>query len=199
MRRNRGYTLVALLVGLTVMAILVAAVLPLASAESQRDKEAELIFRGFQYAEGIRTFRRRYGRYPNTLKEMYEMRPRTLRKLWKDPMTKSDKWGLITAAGAPVTTTLTAPPGGGLAPAQTPTPAPTPTVSPFSSSAGGFGSSPDQPPGPIMGVYSTLKKKGYRLFNGRENYNEWQFTENTLLNQSPSVPAQPGPGGPLPR
>jgi len=198
-KRSRGYTLVALLVGLTVMVILIAAVLPLASAESQRDKEAELIFRGLQYAEGIRTFHRRYGRYPNTLKEMFEMRPRTLRKLWKDPMTRSDKWGLITAAGAPLTTTLSVPPGGGLAPgggsAPTPTPAPTPTVSPFSSTAGGFGNPGDQPPGPIMGVYSTSKKKGYRTFNGRENYNEWQFSEQTLLNQSPSAPAlPPGPG-----
>ncbi|MFI5198156.1 MAG: type II secretion system protein [Thermoanaerobaculia bacterium] len=190
MKGNRGYTLVALIVGLTVMAILIAGVLPMASAESQRDKEAELIFRGFQYAEGIRNFHRRYARYPNTLKEMFEMRPRTLRKLWKDPMTNSDKWGLITAAGAPVTTTGgVVPPGGGLAP----TPSPIPTVSPFSSSAGG--SPGDQPPGPIMGVYSTLKKKGYRLFNGRENYNEWRFTEQTLMNQSPSVPSlPPGPG-----
>ena len=198
MRGTRGYTLVALIVGLTVMLILIAAVLPMASAESQRDKEAELIFRGCQYAEGIRVFRRRYGRYPNTLKEMFEMRPRTLRKLWRDPMTNSDKWGLITAAGAPVSTTLAAPPGGGVAPGGglSPTPAPSPTVSPFSTpSAGGFGNPGDQPPGPIMGVYSTSKKKGYRMFSGRENYNEWQFTENTLLNQVSSVPAAPpGPG-----
>lgn len=196
MKGARGYTLVALIVGLTVMAILIAAVLPMASAESQRDKEAELIFRGFQYAEGIRNFRRRYGRYPNALKEMFEMRPRTLRKLWKDPMTNSDKWGLITAAGAPVTTTGGGiPPGGGRAP--TPTPAPTPTVSPFSTSStmGGTGNPGDAPPGPIMGVYSTSKKKGYRLFSGRENYNEWRFTEQTLLNQAPSGPAlPPGPG-----
>ena len=203
MKGNRGYTLVALMVGLTVMAILIAAVLPMASAESQRDKEAELIFRGFQYAEGIRNFRRRYGRYPNTLKEMFEMRPRTLRKLWKDPMTNSDKWGLITAAGAPVTTTVGGvPPGGGMAPGMAPssglapTPAPSPTVSPFSTpSAGGFGNPGDQPPGPIMGVYSTSKKKGYRMFSGRENYNEWQFTEQTLLSAAPSAPpSPPGPG-----
>ena len=79
MKSSRGYTLVALMIGLTIMAILVAAVLPLASTEAQRDKEDELVFRGFQYAEGVRGFRRRYGRYPNTLKEMYEVRPRTLR------------------------------------------------------------------------------------------------------------------------
>ncbi|MGZ5427530.1 MAG: type II secretion system protein [Thermoanaerobaculia bacterium] len=183
----RGYTLVALIVGLTVMAILIAAVLPMASAESQRDKEAELIFRGFQYAEGIRNFRRRYGRYPNTLKEMFEMRPRTQRKLWKDPMTNSDKWGLITlTTGAPLPGTATRrPPGGG----AVPTPAPTPVSTP------GFGASPQTAAGPITGVYSTSKKKGYRLFSGRENYNEWRFTEQTLFSQAPSGPAlPPGPG-----
>jgi type II secretory pathway pseudopilin PulG len=190
-KKSRGYTLVALMVGLTVMAILIAAVLPMASAEAQRDKEAELIFRGIQYAEGIRLFKRRYGRYPNTLKEMFDLRPRTLRKLWKDPMTNSDKWGLITAAGAPLPTTAGgAPPGGG----KVPTPAPTPTISPFSTpSAGAPG---DQPPGPIMGVYSTSKKKGYRQFSGRENYNEWRFTEQTLLNQGSGPTVQPGPGLP---
>jgi type II secretory pathway pseudopilin PulG len=187
-RKSCGYTLVALIVGMTVMAILIAAVLPMASAESQRDREAELIFRGFQYAEGIRTFRKRYGRYPNTLKEMFDVRPRTLRKLWKDPMTKSDKWGLITLAGAPLPVpggASTASLGGRMAP----TPAPTPTP-------GGLGNPGDAPPGPIMGVYSTSKKKGYRLFSGRENYNEWRFTEQTLLTQAPGrapVP-QPGPG-----
>jgi type II secretory pathway pseudopilin PulG len=186
---NRGYTLVALIVGLTVMAILIAAVLPLASAESQRDKEAELIFRGLQYAEGIRNFQRRYGRHPNTLKEMFETRPRTLRKLWKDPMTNSLNWGLITAAGAPLPGARPGgmPGGGPFAPKPVPTPRP--------GTPGTPGNPGDQPPGPIMGVYSTSKKKGYRLFSGRENYNEWRFTEQTLLSQAPSAPPlPPGPG-----
>ncbi len=189
MRRSRGYTLVALIVGMTVMAILIAAVLPTASTEAQRDKEAELIFRGIQYAEGIRTFRKRYGRYPNTLKEMYEVRPRTLRKLWKDPMTNSLNWGLITAvAGAPLPGARPGGmPGGPLAPTPVPTPQPGMPGSP--------GNPGDAPPGPITGVYSTSKKKGYRLFSGRENYNEWRFTEQTILNQGPSAPPPaPGPG-----
>ncbi len=195
MKGNRGYTLVALIVGMAVMSILIAAVLPLASAEAQRDREAELIFRGLQYAEGIRNFKRRYGRSPNTLKEMYEMRPRTLRKLWKDPMTNSDKWGLITSAGAPLDSASRRlfPPGAG----QAPTPTPTPTPGPFAPTPAAGG--PDQPPGPIMGVYSTSTKKGYRLFTGRENYNDWRFTEQTLLNQTNSAPrALPGPGFPTP-
>jgi len=202
-RRSRGYTYVALIVGLTVMAILMAAVLPMASAESQRGKEAELIFRGLQYAEGIRTFRKRYGRYPTTLKEMYEVRPRTLRKLWKDPMTNSNDWGLITQlAGAPLI---------GLTPTGTsstspfaPTPAPTQAPAPPGAfnpggAPGALGGPGGAPPGPISGVYSRSTKKGYRLFSGRENYNEWRFTEQTLLNQGPGgppgPPRVPGPGG----
>jgi type II secretory pathway pseudopilin PulG len=189
-RPSRGYTLVALIVGMTVMAILIAAVLPLASTEAQRDKESELVFRGLQYAEGIRTFRKRYGRYPNTLKEMFEVRPRTLRKLWKDPMTNSMNWGLITlTGGAPLPG---ATPGG--MPSTSPF-APTPVPTPRPGDPGTLGNPGSAPPGPIMGVYSTSKKKGYRLFTGRENYNEWRFTEQTLLNQAPSgPPPAPGPG-----
>jgi len=187
-RPSRGYTLVALIVGMTVMSILIAAVLPMASTEAQRDKEAELIFRGIQYAEGIRTFRKRYGRYPNTLKEMFEVRPRTLRKLWKDPMTNSLNWGLITlTGGAPLPG---ATPGG--MPSSGPF-APTPVPTPRPGTEGTLGNPGNAPPGPITGVYSTSKKKGYRLFTGRENYNEWRFTEQTILNQS-GPPALPGPG-----
>jgi type II secretory pathway pseudopilin PulG len=202
-RSGRGYTLVAVLVGMTVMAILIAAVLPLASAEAQRDKEAELIFRGLQYAEGIRNFRKHYGRYPTTLKEMYQAHPRTLRKLWKDPMTNSDKWGLITQlAGAPVTG-VTPPGTAGSATQTAPTPVPTaaPTAAPGFSDPFRPGAAPnagDAPVGPITGVYSRSTKKGYRIFGGREHYNEWRFTEQTLLGQGSAgtamPPSPPGPG-----
>ena len=188
MRPSRGYTLVALMIGMTILAILIAAVLPLASTEAQRDKEDELIFRGLQYAEGIRTFRRRYGRYPNTLKEMFEVRPRTLRKLWKDPITNSDKWGLITlTTGAPLPGMGTPPPPGG---ARVPTPAAAPTPEPTP----GYGAPPATGTGPVTGVYSLSKKKAFRLFDGRDVYDEWRFTEQTLLNQGPPVPTGGGPG-----
>ncbi len=58
-----------------VMAILMAAAVQLASFEMQREREAELIFRGQQYVEGIRLYRQKYGR--------------------KDPITDSEEWGIV--------------------------------------------------------------------------------------------------------
>jgi len=196
--------MVFLLVAMTVTAVLIAAALPLVSTEVQRDKEEELIFRGLQYAEGIRNFRRRYGRYPNSLKEMYQTRPRTLRKLWKDPMTESDDWGLITVTtGAPVPGS--SPPGGTSSPfgqpspQQTPTPAPTPSPTPYFKSS--FGSPDVAPVGPITGVYSKSKKKSFKVYQGRDVYEDWRFTEASLLMSTIPIGGVPGPGvpsGPVP-
>ena len=186
-RAPRGYTLVALMIGLTVMMILIAAVLPSVSAEAQRMKEEELIFRGTQYAEGIRVFRRKYGRYPNALKEMIETRPRTLRKLWKDPMTPEGDWVVIGLV-APV---AGVPPPGGAGGAQ-PTPTPVPTPGPFGKSSWGQPGSEGQI-GPVTGVASRSTKKGFRTFLGRESYNEWRFTEQTVFgNVAAAQPAGPG-------
>jgi type II secretory pathway pseudopilin PulG len=197
--RQRGYTLVFLLVAMTVMSVLIAAVLPLLSTEVQRDKEEELIFRGLQYAEGIRNFRRRFGRYPNSLKEMYDVRPRTLRKLWKDPITDSDDWGLITlTAGAPASgppVPGSSPPGGsGLKPWTTPTPAPTPSPTP--SFGGSFGAPALAPAGPVTGVYSKSKKKSFKVYQGHDTYFDWRFTEASLVGAGLPLGAAPGPGVP---
>ncbi len=80
---------------MAILTIMTAAVAPAISVIMQRDRENELIFRGKQYARGIVLFQRRYGRLPTSLKEMAENRPRTIRKLWKDPMCGCDDWYLI--------------------------------------------------------------------------------------------------------
>ncbi|HSU82366.1 MAG TPA: hypothetical protein VLR69_08085, partial [Thermoanaerobaculia bacterium] len=99
-----GYNMVMLIVALTVLNIMIAAMLPLMSTEIQREKEEELVFRGFQYAEAIRIFKLRFQRFPNKLEELIEIKPRCIRQLWKDPMTEDGKWGLIfQGQGAPLT------------------------------------------------------------------------------------------------
>ena len=96
-----GFTLVGMIIIFTVMAVLLSAAMPIWSKVIQREKEEELIFRGMQYAEAIRVFQLRNGRYPLRLEELLTVRPRSIRQLWTDPMTDDGEWGLIYAQTAP--------------------------------------------------------------------------------------------------
>lgn len=80
---------------ITVLNILVAKALPLWSAVIQREKEAELISRGMQYAEALRVFQQRHGRLPIKLEELVEVKPRSIRQLWKNPLDENGAWELI--------------------------------------------------------------------------------------------------------
>lgn len=94
-QRQSGYNLVVLVVMITVLNILIAKALPLWSAVIQREKEAELISRGMQYAEAIRVYQMRHGRPPRKLEELIEVEPRSIRQLWKNPMHEDGAWELI--------------------------------------------------------------------------------------------------------
>ncbi|MDX1382561.1 MAG: type II secretion system protein, partial [Thermoanaerobaculia bacterium] len=96
--REEGYTLVALIVAFTIMSVVVAAALPLWSYRIRRDRDEEAIFRGLQYAEAIRVFQSRFGRYPVRLEELVEVEPRSIRQLWKDPLSDDGEFGLIVEA-----------------------------------------------------------------------------------------------------
>ena len=55
----------ALLVGLFVMGVLATVAMPVWTQAARREKEAELVFRGEQYARAVGLFQRRMG--PGTL------------------------------------------------------------------------------------------------------------------------------------
>ncbi|MEE2776169.1 MAG: type II secretion system protein [Acidobacteriota bacterium] len=99
-RTEDGYNLVAVIVAITVLSILVAAALPAWSHQYRRAKEEEAIFRGLQYAEAIRVFQKRFGRYPTRIEELLEVRPRSIRQLWTDPLSEHGEFGLIVGGGA---------------------------------------------------------------------------------------------------
>jgi type II secretory pathway pseudopilin PulG len=105
--RQSGFILALLLALITAAGILLTKATPSVIAEVQRDQEEELIFRG----EAIRTAMRRYkaktGKYPTSLEDLAKMRPRILRKLYRDPMTAEGEWEIVTAvqAGASGNTT----------------------------------------------------------------------------------------------
>ena len=181
-RAEAGYSMVVLIVAITVLNILVAAMLPLWSTQIRREKEEELIFRGFQYAEAIRVFQKNNnGQYPTQLEQLIKVKPRCIRQLWKDPMTEDGKWGLILAGQPDPNQGQQGQQGqqGGL-----------------QGQKGGQSTEEDEngrPPqsgpkegdtvqaGPIIGVYSKSKEKSMIVLFGRERYDEWKFRADLLI------------------
>ncbi|MEP6801019.1 MAG: type II secretion system protein [Acidobacteriota bacterium] len=165
-----GFTMVAVVIGILILTIVIAAVGPALGTIGKREREKELVFRGKQYARAIGLFQRRYGRYPNTLKEMLENNPRTIRQLWKDPMCNCSDWYLlilntpdaIPQGGNPLGGPGPAPTLGGSRPVPTPTPAPS-----------AFGTT--QTAGPIVGVRSKVHKEALGEWRGKKFYDEWKF------------------------
>src|SRR5216684_2728170 len=138
---EEGFTLVAVVIGIAILTILIAGVAPSIGVVMKRERENELIFRGRQYARAIGLFQRRYGRYPNRLKELYENRPRTIRHLWKDPMCNCDFRPLIQGMPDAVPGGTTPPLASGFRGRLPIAPTPTPSTS-------GFGSPGQEPIGP---------------------------------------------------
>jgi type II secretory pathway pseudopilin PulG len=169
-----GYNLVVLVMAIAVLNVMLAAALPRWSEMIQRDKEEELISRGWQYAEAIRVFQRRFQRYPVKLEELIKAKPRCIRQLWKDPMTASGEWmPIFLNPGSPIHV-----PG-------------TPEAGPSN------GLNPNQPQinvGPIAGVRSRSSRKSLLLFFGHERYDEWEFRVEMLTRQ-PGDPRVPGGHG----
>jgi type II secretory pathway pseudopilin PulG len=147
---------------IAIMAIMMAAAVEIVSFQAQREKEAELIFRGQQYVEGIRLYRQKYGRYPMRMKELWEADPKVLRRKWTDPITGSDKWGVIFQGQEGQD--LTVPGGRG--------PRPTPTRTPvFERAREGGG----EKVGPIVGVHSLSTGTSIKVYEGRTQYDMWKF------------------------
>jgi len=166
-----GYNLVILMVSLTLLNILLALALPKWSHVIRREREEELISRGLQYAEAIRIFENRFQRLPVRIEELIEIEPRSIRKLWKDPMTDDGRWVLI-------------PPGGGEGPTLTPQdpdgrdePDEDEEIDPNT----GIGQKKGIVQiGPFSGVHSRSSKESILIFNGRTRYDEWQFTSEMI-------------------
>lgn len=102
--RQRGFTYIGFMMAIAVMGAGLVAYGELASHAAQREKEAELIFRGEQYRAAIASYYKKEQRYPTALAELledkrYPMPVRHLRKLYRDPVTGQDQWALVEAPG----------------------------------------------------------------------------------------------------
>lgn len=160
--REAGYNMVILVIAVTVLNIMLAMALPHWSHLIRRDKEEELRSRGLQYAEAVRVFQMRFGRLPVRLEELIEVKPRSIRRLWKDPMTKDGKWGILFQGVPPGTEgTERDPNNPGLQRV---------TI------------------GPIVGVHSRSEETALSTFFGATNYDQWLFTLD-LLQRGPAFRA----------
>jgi type II secretory pathway pseudopilin PulG len=90
-RTQEGYILLSLLLMVALLVVAAAAVLPSISFEIKRDREQELIHRGVQYSRAIRSYYKKFGRYPTRIEELESSNNlRFLRKRYKDPITGKD-------------------------------------------------------------------------------------------------------------
>ena len=179
----------ALLVAMSIMAILMTVVMPVWKQTAQREKEAELIFRGQQYVHAIGLYQRKSGPgvYPPSLDVLVEQH--YLRKKYKDPITGQDFQPLPAVQATPVAPGQTGQPGAAGRGSQVPAP---PTASTATQTAGGT------IVGGVAGVASKSTDASIRIYNGGTHYNEWQF-RFVAQTQAPGAPGGPGRGAPTSR
>jgi type II secretory pathway pseudopilin PulG len=171
---DAGYAMAALLVMIGVMAIVMAAVLPVWRHEAQREKEAELVFRGQQWVRAIRLYQSRFQTFPPSFDVLVSQR--FIRKKFKDPIANDDFQPLYAAGQAGQR-------AGG--PGQQ-----TPGTGSFASSAQGVVTG-----GGIIGVTSKSKDTSIRVYNGATHYNEWQFVFASASTTPGGRGGQQMPGG----
>jgi type II secretory pathway pseudopilin PulG len=214
---QRGYAMAALLVSVGVMMLLMSAAMPVWRHEAQREREAELVFRGQQYARAVNLYTRKAGpgNFPPSIDILVQQR--FLRKKYKDPMVKDGEFEIITAAtvqqgqqGQPGV----GPNQGGTARGGAPSnpfpganlnaPGPSISTRPGGSAFGNQnGSSPfaggqqGGAGGGIMGVRSKSKETSIRQYNGSTHYNEWSFLFSTVSNRPGGRGGNAG-GSPMP-
>jgi type II secretory pathway pseudopilin PulG len=199
----------ALLVAMSILAVMLTMAMPAWKQSVQREKETELIFRGQQYARALGLYGRKYANAnPPSLDVLLEQR--FLRKKYSDPITQGDFQLILAGQSVPGSTTQPGPAtgrGGAAVPSNPPGGAgrggpgagPAPSGVPGApTSIGAAGTT-----GGIIGVVSKSPDRSIRVYNGRTHYNEWAFVY-TAPTQAPgagapgaAVPGQRGqqPGG----
>jgi type II secretory pathway pseudopilin PulG len=178
----------ALLVTLTVMSVVLSVALPVWRQQMRREKEAELIFRGEQYARALDLFQRKYpGALPPNIDVLVEQK--FLRKKYKDPIANDD-FQVLYQANAPA--------GGAPPPAASPASRPStlPTPPAAVGAQPGRGALGLGPQGGVIGVVSKSKEQSIRLYKGRNRYNEWVFQVVAVTRQPGAVPGGGPPGRP---
>ena len=193
---EHGVAMVTLLVAMALMAIFMSAALPAWRHAAQREKEAELIWRGEQYDRAVQLYRRKFAAPgPPNLDILLEQR--MLRRKYTDPITGGD-FEIKPVGPGGINMPPGAEPPGGQPPRTRPGGRPAraePSERP--------GSSQRTTGQLIGGVRSKSKAKSIRLLNGRDRYDQWEFAyipynpdpqpaAGPLQQGQPGSPTRPG-------
>ena len=195
--RQAGFAMAALLVAIAILSVMMLVALPTWRHQAQREKEAELIFRGEQYARAIGLYQRKLaGALPPSIDILVEQK--FLRKKYKDPITGDDFQPVFANSAAGMQAQQ---PGGAPSAGRGPAPGPArgrgaPTFqspmgagqrqgSPSSGLAGAAGG--------IVGVVSKSTAQSIRLYNGRDRHDQWIFMHMAASPQAGQgvAPVQP--------
>jgi type II secretory pathway pseudopilin PulG len=197
-RRGQGYVMAGLLVAIAVMSILMAAAMPSWRHMVQREREAELVFRGEQYARAVGLFQRKFaGAFPPSVDVLLQQK--FLRKKYKDPMVPDGEFQVLYQTSAGQQPGQVGTPGLGGSSIGRPSPSPSPSSDDDDRpSPGQIGGRPSTafgtagPRGGVTGVVSKSTQRSIRLYKGRNRYNEWQFLYTEV---STRVVPESDPGG----
>jgi type II secretory pathway pseudopilin PulG len=194
-----GYILLGIVIGLVVLGIFMVAAVPLWQKATQREKEAELIWRGYQYMQAIELYQKKYpGAYPPSVDVLVEQK--FLRKAYTDPMSEKGDWQILRQLspelqpGAAAQQQQAGAQSGitslNRSQAQT-----RPAGGQFQSSLGRGPS--DASMGGVVGVASRSTEKTFYQVPGKEKYKDWLFVWGAQpAAVTPGLPGQPQPGQP---
>ena len=196
---ERGYTMVALLVVMTLLALFAITAAPNIRQQAQREREKEAIFRGEQVAEAVRSYYRYRGAQgvnslPTSMDQLLEGIPRGTKKLQilraeaaRDPLSSVGEWRLIGSTSqdfAQFVRSLTVYSGGApptprrdLAALASLIPQMTNVLDTESSNTapGGEDTSANAS-GPFLGVASRSQRNSVMTYYGIDRHDEWIFT-----------------------
>jgi hypothetical protein len=94
-----GYAILLVLFFVTLMLLATISIAPNILTEARRQKEKEMIWRGNQYARGVKMYYRKTGKFPTSMDDLIKPKlgsVRFMRQAYKDPMNVKDgDWRLI--------------------------------------------------------------------------------------------------------
>ena len=206
--RERGYVLFGIAIGLVILGIAMTSAVPLWQKVMQRERERELIFRGYQYMQAIELYQRKYpGAYPADMEVL--VKEKFLRKLYTDPFSEDgdgefrvlrqmspelQQGGLEQQRAAGEAAGIT---GLNRSQARMRTPGGQSLSGSGRRAGGGFRSTlgrgaSDAGMGGIVGVASASDEETFYKVPGKEKYKDWLFVYGA---QQMGVLGQVGQGG----